>query len=245
MTSRELTTSIIAGILSLSLTISGLVLQKKDKKCEITSGYHTHLYEKSINDSFTIKKYLDSEKEKSHGFHKTNEYILATTEDLNVYDLLSNYIDARDNIDYINYQIANNRDYLEYYYYYTETKIVTHTYTDEDGNTEVTYETKTETHSGWSSNPRHEGVTGEVRVCHYVYRMSKLLKDNNQMCIRHSEYVDDPRELLDEYPYMTTDNTGIVTTEFKFNKHELPYLNIEDFDPYYTPSVESTLTLKK
>lgn len=237
--------SAISGLLSLSLLITGLVGIKKDEKCDITSAYHAHLYQKKINDDVVVKKWLCEEKDKKNGFNKTNEFMLTTTEDQNVYNYISNLFDARDNVDYLNYQLSTNKDYMEYYYHYTELVTKTRVVTDAKGNSHTEIYTETETHSGWSYNVDHRGNTGRLRVCHYRYKLNKLeLNEDGTYKLLASEYVDDPREIMYEYPYSSLNNDTIVDTEFDFSKYELPYIKLEDIDPYYQPSVEKNMTLK-
>lgn len=243
---QKIKLSIISGILSLSLIIPGAIGFKKDKKCDITDTYHAHQYEMTTNSGVTLKNWRISEKDRIGSFYKTNEFIPTTMEDIEAFKCLDSSFYASDGIDYINHELKTNKDYMEFYYYYTEDVIRTRTVYDDEGESHTETYIETVTHSGWSSNPRHEGNTGEVRVCHYVYRLFKLMQDSNGNFKRiYSDYVDDPREIMDEYTYSNLDNDSIVSTEFKFSKHELPYLVLEDFDPYYQPIVEDDMVLKK
>lgn len=245
MDQNKIICSAISGALSISLIVSGLVGLKKDEKCDITSAYHAHLYQKEINDNVVIKKWLCEEKDKKNGFSKTNEFMLTTTEDQNVYNYISNLFDARDNIDYLNYQLRINKDYMEYYYHYTELVTKTRVVTDSKGNSHTEIYTENVTYSGWSYNRYHRGNTGRLRVCHYRYKLNKLVFNEDETYkIISSEYVDDPREITDEYPYSSLNNDTIVYTEFDFSKYELPYIKLEDIDPYYQPVVENGIILK-
>ena len=53
-----------------------------------------------------------------------------------------------------------------------------------------------------------------------------------------TDTVDDVRTILNEYPYVGENTTQEVTEIFYFSSFELPYLNLEEFDPFYTPTVE-------
>lgn len=239
---------ICAGIASISLIIGGLVGSKEEKKCDIYDGYHVHCYTYNINDNVCINRYVNSEKDSlwnlSTYYNKTDKYIPATTEDLKIYNLLSKkeLFDGRDNIDYINYQIENNKDYLEFYYYYTTTRTVYHTKThiDSEGHThtESIPEVVTDVHSGWSEDSYHRGVTGKTRVVHKKYFAYKVINDD-ELSLEKSELVDDIREIINEYPYINVNCSENVYEVFRFKTRELPYLNIDDFNPFYTPTVEN------
>lgn len=222
---------VIPYLLGAGLFIGGVFSVPKEEQCDITSTYHVHLYTQDIG-NVTIKKWLH--KEKNTMFYvKHDDFLPVTTFDLKVYEKLDDYnlFEGIENIDYIHYQIRNNRDYMKFYYHYEET----HTKKDENGNTK----TVTETHEGWSTNPRHRGVTGKVRVYHTRYYAYKLVQTDEKLVLEKSPYVDDIRTILNEYPYVGENTATEVTETFHFSSFELPYLNLDDFDPFYTPTVEN------
>ena len=235
---------VLSYALSAGLIIGGILGVPHKKQCNLSSTYHVHLYTREIG-NVTIKKWLQNENDIL--YYKKNDNLLPVTSfDLKLYDKLNNYslFDGRDNIDYINYQITQNRDYMEFYYRYTD-----HYYTtDSKGHTRM----HTITRSGWSDSPDHRGVTGQVRVYHTKYYAYNVVYNNDDFELQKSDYVDDIREIINDYPYMN-ENTNIeVYEDFNFPENELNNLNLDDFNPFYTPTVENnpletsskTLTLK-
>lgn len=218
-------------VLGTGLFIGGALSVPHPEQCDITSTYHVHLYTKDI-ENITIQKWLH--KENNTLFYvKHDNFLPVTTFDLEVYDKLDDYdlFEGLENIDYIHYQIRNNRDYMKFYYHYEET----YTEKDEDGNPK----TVTETYEGWSTNPRHRGVTGKTKVYHRRYYAYKLVQRDGKLALEKSPIVDDIRTILNEYPYVSETTNQEVSETFHFSSLELPYLNLEDFDPFYTPTVEN------
>lgn len=221
----------IPYVIGTGLFIGGMLAVPHQKKCDLTSTYHVHLYTKEIG-NVKIQKWLNNESS-TFFYAKQDDFLKATTLDLEVYDKLDDYnlFQGLDNMDFINYQILSNRDYMKFYYSYEETRTIK----DSEGKTK----TVTETHSGWSENPRHRGVTGKVRVHHKVYYAYKLVYNNKDLELEKSNPVDDIRTIINEYPYISENTNEEVTADFKFKTRELPYLNLEDFDPFYQPTIEN------
>lgn len=221
---------IIPYVLGAGLFIGGMLAVPHEEQCDITSTYHVHLYTKDIG-NVRIEKWLQKEND-TFSYVKHDDFLPVTSFDLEVYDKLDDYslFEGIENIDYIHYQIRNNRDYMKFYYHYEES----HTEEDEDGNKRKV----TETHEGWSTNPRHRGVTGKTRVYHTRYYAYKLIQKDDKLELEKSPSVDDVRTILNEYPYVGENTTQEVTEIFYFSSFELPYLNLEEFDPFYTPTVE-------
>lgn len=222
--------------LSIGLIIGGLVSPSKKEQCEITNTYHVHKFTKTVG-NVSIEKWL--ERESNTSYKKKEDFLPATSFDIQAYNTLaSNYLfDGKDNLDFINYQIATNKDYMEFYYYY-ETE---HYEEDKDGKKVK----KTEIHNGWTKNPWHEGVTGKTKVIHTRYYAYSLVYRNGQLELEKSKSVDDVREILDEYPYISESTNHEVSQTFYFYSFELPYLELEEIDPFYTPTVENNPLDKK
>lgn len=217
-------------LLGAGLLAGGVLSVPHPEQCDITSTYHVHLYTKDIG-NVRIQKWLPEES-LTLFYVKQEDFLPATTFDLNAYSTLDIYslFEGKENIDYIHYQIRKNRDYMKFYYYYEETYEVE----DEDGEKRQV----TDTYSGWSTDPRHRGVTGKTRVYHTRYFAYKLVQRNGKLELEKSPSVDDVRTILNEYPYISESTTQEVSETFNFGRLELPYLNLEDFDPFYTPTVE-------
>ena len=212
-------------IVASSITLSGC---GSTPSCGITNNRHVHLYTKDINDDITISKYKDSEQEVDlNGYTWNQDYIEITKQDEEFYKSLNNnsLFNGMENFDYLYYEMSCNHDYLEYYYEY-ET-IETYTTTDDKGN--VTIHTRTVTHDGWTKNPNYSDNTGKVRLCHHKYRAYKINYSNGYINIERSPYVDDIRDVLQDYPYVKEDNSTVEYTNYKYTKSEAKALNVEDF----------------
>lgn len=54
----------------------------------------------------------------------------------------------------------------------------------------------------WVTDKSHQNLTGEVRVCHYMYQACKMRKNKKRkMVLEKSDYVDDILEIKEESPY--------------------------------------------
>ena len=233
---RNIVPYLVPYALGVGLFIGGIVSVPHEEQCNLTSTYHVHLYTRNIG-NVKIEKWLQKEKD-TFNYIKHDELLPVTSFDLEFYDKLEDYslFDGRDNLDFIHYQIEKNRDYMEFYYYYEEVYYEK----DEEGN----QVRKTRSYSGWSNNPRHKGVTGKVRIFHKRYYAYNVIYNNEEFKLQKSEYVDDIREIINEYPYMS-ENTNIeIYEDFRFSKFELPYLNVEEITPFYTPTVENNPLVK-
>ena len=212
-------------ILASSISLSGCGAAPS---CGITNNRHVHLYTKNITDDITISKYMDSEKETDYnGYNWNQDYIEITKQDEAFYKLLKNHnlFNGLDNFDYLYYEMANNHDYLEYYYEYTTTE--TYTTTDSKGN--VTIHTRTVTHSGWTKNQNYSNNTGKVRLCHHKYSAYKINYENGRPTLERSPYVDDIREVLQDYPYVKEDNSEVFSTTYRYTRSESKELKVEYF----------------
>lgn len=212
------------------LLIGGIAFTGKKEQCEITNTYHVHLFTKDVGNA-TINKWV--QRENNTSFTKKDDFLPATAFDLEAFDKLDYYalFSGKDNLAFINQQIKRNRDYLKFYYYYEET----YTEEDEDGNTVE----KTVEYEGWTTNPYHRGVTGKTRVYHTRYFAYKLVYKDGKLELEKSKNVDDVREILDEYPYISENTTHEVCETVRFFKYELPYIDPEELDIFYTPTVEN------
>lgn len=224
--------AVLPYILSASLVVGGILsVPRKKEQCNLSSTYHVHLYTREIGNA-TICKWLHDEKDTFY-YKKNDDLLPVTSFDLELFDKLEDYnlFDGRENIDYIHHQITTNKDYMKFYYYYEEVYYET----DEKGHKKR----KTMTYSGWTDNPLHRGVTGKVRVFHRRYYAYNAVYCDGKLSLNQSDGVDDIREIIYDYPYMSENTNYEVFQDFRFHKWELLNLNLEDFDPFYTPEVEN------
>ena len=49
------------------------------------------------------------------------------------------------------------------------------------------------------------------------------------MYLERSPYVDDIREVLQDYPYVKKDNSNVEYTKYKYSKEEAKILRVDDF----------------
>ncbi len=222
---------IVSYVIGTGLLIGSLLAVPHKKQCDLSKTYHVHLYTREVEDA-VIEKWLQNEDDTLY-YTKQDQILPATLLDIKAYNTLADHdlFDGRENIDFINYQIKKNRDYMQFYYSYQDT----YEEKDENGNTV----TKTKNYFGWTTDPWHRGVTGWVQVYHKRYYSYNLVSNGNEFELQRSEAVDDIREIINEYPYMSESTNTVVTEDFNFYPHELPYLVLEDFDPFYTPTVEN------
>ena len=214
-------------IVASSIALSGC---GSEPSCGITNNRHVHLYTKQVNDDLTISKYKDSEQKTDFSGYTWNpEYIEITKQDEEFYKLLNNngLFNGIDNFNYLYYEMSNNHDYLEYYYKYTTTE----SYTTYDSKGNPHHHTRTVTHKGWTQNKDYNHNTGKIRLVHHKYCAFKINYINGHISLERSPYVDDIREVLQEYPYVVEDNSCLENTEFIYDKYQIKLLTADDF--YY------------
>lgn len=191
----------VALVLVASTAVLGLTGCGKQAECSI-EGSHAHKY---VNDSGYIR-YIDKEYLSYEGFDRTEEYISFASSEEDLY----RFYDAKDlmlisdNLDLVLQQQEKNQDFVEYRYSYTSLLPIPHTM--HIGKTTTMYFTyiPTTRHS-WTTDSNHDRLTGEQRLCHYVYTAYKVEKDEKgNFVLVPSPEVDDITTVMDEYPYITT-----------------------------------------
>ena len=125
---------------------------------------------------------------------------------------------GKDNLDYLDNLMANNKDKLEYYYRYTDRIMVT-----PFGSDKPLFPIAKEIIE-LTDNPNTKGLTGRVKYTHYQYYGYKII-DNN---VIKSPLVDDIKDIIDEYPYFCKDCFEIITKEYNFDKDKVSSIKIED-----------------
>lgn len=220
--------------LAASVVLSGC---GEKSECNIPAS-HVHKYTKQVTDDITIERYMENEHLGYAGYNWTEEYIEINKVDEEIYKLLNKYslFEGVNNWDYLYNRMANNHDYLMFYYEYYTTE--TYTTTDSDGKT--TTHTRTVHHDGWHSNPNDSDNTGKTRLYHHRYYGYRIIFENGKFKVEKSPEVDDIREIINEYPYFSEDCDTVVYETFKFNRRELKYLSPEDFDTFVNPDLDNT-----
>ena len=210
---------------------------------------HAHKYSIKFNDGSKIEKYIESENLERGNLSWQEDYFLLTNDDEKFLNVINNngLFVGKENWKYLYNKMKGNHDYLKFYYYYTETRrvLVTKTRYNSDGELETytEWENRTETYSGWSTNPNHHHNTGEVKIVHTKYYGYKIVENSDgELDIKQSPYVDDIRYVMKEYPYVKGDNE--CKFEYKiphrYSKDELPYLKVSDFNHFGQPDLTNT-----
>ena len=224
--------SVSKKILALILVPFMLSSCAKRSDCTITSK-HVHKY--TINGKYgPITTYINSE-DMEYGkskFDWNKDYIMITPEDEKFYKVKGDLFTAEDNWETIYNFMVTRKDYLEFYYYYTTEE----DYWDGDGN----YRPETVSHSGWSTNPNCRGATGDVHLNHFRFFAYKIVYENGKYVKYKSPDVDDIRQVVDNYPYISADCTSIYYRAYKYNVSDLPKLKVSDFDGVFTGPDTST-----
>lgn len=225
---------VVPLVLALSMALSGCG-EKSD--CKIPSR-HLHQYTHETKNGSVLQKYMESESLKKDGYDWNENYFEITQKDEELYRFINKekLLSAEDNWDYLYNLMSENKDYLEFYYRYTTTE--TRTVTDEDGNTHT--ETYEKVHDGWTRNPNDLDNTGRYRINHYQYRGYQIVDNGKRLKKHHSEYVDDIREVIPEYPYFRLHDERVVYNEYVTWPWKLNDLNADDFDDFTRPNLSNT-----
>ena len=129
----------------------------------------------------------------------------------------------------------NSKDHLEYYYDYKEKK----TYYEEDDDGNRTKKVKYIRHTGWSTDPYHEGNTGEIAYVHTMYFGYAIEEKNGKRKVIKSGLYEDMREIIKKYPYFSENPTEIRTVTLYFPEYRIPDVTLEDFgNPFGHPDLE-------
>lgn len=201
-------------LVSMPATITGCA---KTVECDV-NGTHAHLY---TNDDGYVR-YLEDEHEKVKGFDRTDTYIELTKEEENFYKFLQKFdlMSISDNLETLIEEQLANQDYQEYRYSYPIMTPIPHIVSN--GKTTYTYFTYVPgTAHTWTDDPNHGNLTGTERTVHFVYQAYKITVDaKGNYQLEASEYVDDLRDIMEEYPYIKLEHAKKVNL---YNDEELDY----------------------
>ena len=224
----------VLGVIGLSATLMTLSSCGKKAECNVSS-YHLHRYENPKG----YVRYIDQEWMDYEGYERQEEYIEVDENQ----KALQRYLDDRnllkieDNINTIQEQQKNNKDFIEYRYSYTYLMPIPHI--TRVGKVTTTYFTYMPTrHYSWTTDPNHSRLTGEQRLCHYVYTSYKIEKDE------YGKYVlipapegSDIIESRNEYPYIKENYYTIVNSD----GNELNYEDMETDNKEHIREDDETL----
>ena len=218
----------ISYILGAVLLLNGC--GKEEQHCDAMQTYHLHQVTKNYDD-FQVSRWAVCNNI-PYGYEKTDNVLPATLVDVELYNELTNkgLLNGQENIEFLYHQINTHRDYLEYYYY---EEIVNPKYNDkgEFEGVDITVD------EGWTTNKHHSNLTGKVRINHTRYYGYKIVLDNqtNKLKLINSHYVDDPRDIIDEYPYVGFSTTTTVQDTQNYSPGIVSFLDVEDITPFITP----------
>lgn len=233
---------IVKGILSgivLPLSSCYGTVVECDNKNNHVHKYVSNEYDIDLWLWFETHKELDVYEDK---YKRTDTMIDITAEDENYFRLLKankiTEISDESGRDFLYRQMKDNaHDTMKFYYeYYTYEEV---TKTESDGT--KTTETQKTLHDGWSTNPNHHHNTGDIRIYHTRFKLSKVVKENGKLTVKEI-VVDDPQKYWDEYNYFkyptyptlfkNDNNLEEVHVDREKNKWELPYLNVDEITPF-------------
>lgn len=202
---RELNLKKIFAILGagavLALGTTGVLYFTKTSDCNI-EGFHLHKYQKN-----GIVRYINDEHLHKNGFEWTDEvrYVYENDKELYDFEKDNQLIRISENLDYIKEEERKNQDYIEYRYKYTSYVRV--------GKITVPV-----TRYSWTTNPNHSRLTGEERLCHYLYKGYKVTRnEEGKYVLVESDYVDDILAIKGEYPYIKESFYKVVVKERETN----------------------------
>ena len=231
---------------SMALSMSGC---SKKAECDI-STYHAHRY---MNEAGYVR-YIDKEYLKYEGYERQEDSIDLTTTDKEFYHFMDkkNLMRISDNVDVILANEENNTDYIEYRYAYTTLMPIVHTM--KSGKSTITYVTYIPiTHYSWTRDQNHSRLTGEQRLCHYVYTAYKVEKDEKgRYVLIPSTEVDRIEDVMDEYPYISERYYKVIDAKYGYDldyedgpAEEDPNYDIEKDVPLEDDHVEESKSLSK
>lgn len=205
---------LLLGALAFSLV--GTTGCGKKADCNIEDP-HAHLY--TNEEGYT--RYINKEYIKYEGYIRSDDYInIEGQEELYKFLDKKNILKIEDNLDVILSKQEQNQDYIEYRYSYTYYQPISHSYTV-NKSTYIYYTYKPMTRYSWTSDPNHRNLTGEQRLCHYVYTAYKIDKnEKGKYVLIPSNEVDNIKEVMDEYPYIKEKYYKIVNPK---NGYDLDY----------------------
>lgn len=195
----------VALVLVAATCTTSLAGCSKKANCSINNS-HAHLY---TNEQGYIR-YIDKEYLTYEGYDRSDEYIsIDGQEDFYKFLDKKDLMRIDDNLEVIQHIQESNEDYTEYRYKYTHLQPIPHT---TGKTTYFTYISRTR--YSWTSDPNHSRLTGETRLCHYVYTAYKIEKnEKGKYVLIPSEDVDDLTTIMNEYPYINKNYIKVVTED--------------------------------
>ncbi len=199
----------------------------KNVECDINER-HVHKYVGS-NKRGTIVNYLDCEENiyndyyedvhyRCFEYQKQNDYIEITKEDEGFYEAKGDMFRGEDNWDFLFSLMSGKKDHIEY----------CSEYDDGFGNAG----------ESWSTS-KPSGFNGKIRIYHYRFCGHRLVYKDGKWINERSPFVDDIREIINEYPYFEIDCYKQVYKEYRVDRRQLNSIKIEDYDEFTGPDLSN------
>ena len=207
----------------------------KKADCSIPER-HVHKYIGS-NKRGTITNYFDSEDEKYEDYYqdghnqyfiyqRQDDYLEITKEDEEFYKAKGKMFKGEDNWGFLFSLMSGKKDHIEYC---SESD-------DGFGNAS----------SSWFTS-KPSGFNGRIRIYHYRFCGHRLVYKDGKYINERSPFVDDIREIIDEYPYFEIDCYKQVYKEYEVDRDKLSSIKMEDYDEFQGPDLgnKELYTIKK
>ena len=211
LNSLKYVAAILAAFTQISLGGCG-----KKAECDV-KDYHAHMY---TNEEGYVR-YIDKEYLSHEGYNRHEDYIVIDGQEA-LYKFLDkkDLMRINDNLELVKKTMETQEDYMEYRYRYTYMSPIPH-FRKIGKVTSVYYTYIPITRHSWTSNPNHSRLTGETRMCHYVYVAYKIEKnEKGKFVLIPSKQVDDITTVMDEYPYIKKTYYKVVTLDGKDADYE-------------------------
>ncbi len=217
---------ILKRVLATGLIIANLITfagGAKTMPCDIEDD-HAHLY---VNPNNQIERYIESEKSYVDGMDRTEEYIFINEEQSELLEFMNKKDLFR--IDENSQAIQNienqNQDYKEYRYRYIYMQPVPIVHSN-GKSTFVTYNYIPIPKYSWTTDTTRN-LTGEERVCHYMYYGYKVYQDaHGKYQMEQSKLYNSVSEIPSEYEYIGKKFTTVVNAE---DYKECDYEDLAEF----------------
>ena len=209
----------VLALLAIPFILSGCA---KNVDCDIPER-HVHKYI-GFDTRGIVTNYFDSEREyinKNYPFgtfkyQRKDDYLEITKDDEEFYKVKGALFKGEENWHYLYNLMLNNEDYMEYEYKYRSGRY---------------------THYAWTQDKNRNGLTGKVRVYHYKYYGYKITCENGEYVLEMSPYVDDIRDILDEYPYVGLGCFDEFHKGYKIDPRKIPTLKLSEIDEFKQPDL--------
>ena len=199
----------ILALLSCPFILSGCSNQSE---CTETSD-HAHRY---VNPNTGIELHIgNSEYLTYNGYIWQEDFYTLNEDDVAFYKEKNDLFYGPKNWDYLYNVMASKKDRIEYRYRY-------------DDGFDYAYR--------WiESNQENKHYTGDVRVYHYRFCGHRIVLKDGKWIDERSPFVDDIREIINDYPYFEIDCYKRVHKDYKVDKKKLANLKIEDINEFKQP----------